>query len=91
MNQVIRSVRAQSPTIFSLQSLLLYRSSTTNLKSITSSGSRPKTPRNMDQKSENSPKAMTGDVMSRSFGDGYSTRSDDERFGGTIGGSQSSL
>ncbi|TYG94700.1 hypothetical protein ES288_A11G209800v1 [Gossypium darwinii] len=66
-------------------------SSTTNFRSITSSGSRPETPRNMDQKSENSPKAMTGDVMSHSFGDGYSTRSDDEGFGGTIGGSQSSL
>lgn len=29
--------------------------------------------------------------MSHSFGDGYSTRSDEEGFGGTIGGSQSSL
>ncbi|CAK9320656.1 unnamed protein product [Citrullus colocynthis] len=31
----------------------------------------------------------TGDIMSDSFGEGYSTRSDEEGFGGTYGGNKS--
>uniref|UniRef100_A0A1J3EU36 Late embryogenesis abundant protein n=1 Tax=Noccaea caerulescens TaxID=107243 RepID=A0A1J3EU36_NOCCA len=41
----------------------------------------------MDKKPEN-PNDKTGDLMSDSFGEGYSTRSDEEGFGGTYGGNQ---
>ncbi|KAM7251933.1 hypothetical protein ACFE04_023816 [Oxalis oulophora] len=43
--------------------------------------------KNMD-KNQNPPE-KSGDAMSHSFGEGYSTRSDEEGFGGTMGGKQS--
>ncbi|KAJ0507538.1 hypothetical protein HanIR_Chr11g0507291 [Helianthus annuus] len=46
-------------------------------------------PDNMDKKEETKEVEKRGDVMSHSFGEGYSTRSDEEGFGGTYGGKQS--
>ncbi|KRZ64576.1 hypothetical protein T10_4463 [Trichinella papuae] len=41
------------------------------------------------QQLQQEPVKATGDGMSHSFGEGYSTRSDEEGFGGVYGGNQS--
>ncbi|KAK9165548.1 hypothetical protein Scep_000739 [Stephania cephalantha] len=42
----------------------------------------------MESNKDNDNNQKNGDVMSRSFGEGYSTRSDEEGFGGIYGGNQ---
>ncbi|KAK4788728.1 hypothetical protein SAY86_020047 [Trapa natans] len=44
---------------------------------------------NMDQHKSQNPSEKSGNVMSQSFGEGYSTRSDEEGFGGIYSGDQS--
>ncbi|XP_019710694.3 uncharacterized protein [Elaeis guineensis] len=44
---------------------------------------------NQGQQLQQEPVKTTGDAMSHSFGEGYSTRSDEEGFGVIYGGNQS--
>ncbi|XVE87293.1 hypothetical protein DITRI_Ditri18aG0105600 [Diplodiscus trichospermus] len=79
MNQAIRSVGAQPSAIFSCLGL---KTSAVSLRTVTTSSRSPENPQSMDQKEINA-EGKIGDVMSHSFGEGYSTRSDEEGFGGT--------
>ncbi|KAJ9147085.1 hypothetical protein P3X46_029287 [Hevea brasiliensis] len=93
MNHAIRSFRNchHPPAIFlSPNSSLLHRTTTSIIsfrRATTTVTSTPGNPHNMDKTQNQDEK--TGDVMSHSFGEGYSTRSDEEGFGGIYGGNQS--
>ncbi|CAN0861912.1 hypothetical protein LINGRAHAP2_LOCUS8335 [Linum grandiflorum] len=90
MNQAIRSFRThQLPTALFPPSKQanIQRStcSSVGFRTVKTLASDPDSEAKMD-KSDAQPKDRKGDVMSHSFGEGYSTRSEEEGFGGIYGG-----
>ncbi|KAH7851688.1 hypothetical protein Vadar_015367 [Vaccinium darrowii] len=85
--KVLRSIRVQSPTLFSSPQFP-YQISRSNCSSGLSFKQKPAADDKMDkqQQQTNNRNTKTGDVTSHSFGEGYGTRCDDEGFGGTYGG-----
>lgn len=94
MNQaIIRSVRIQSPAIFPSPLPSIRRKvPTVRFQQVVPLSGRPQKqgeePEDMEKPKEN-PNEKTGNVMSHSFGEGYSTRSDEEGFGGIYNANQS--
>ncbi|XP_044480657.1 uncharacterized protein LOC123207344 [Mangifera indica] len=93
MNQAIRSFTANPLTV--LSSPLPYRfgqkASVVKFRQLTTQYRRPENSSSMESKEKKDPnntQEKSGDVMSHSFGEGYSTRSDEEGFGGTCGSNQ---
>lgn len=91
INTVVRrSIRVQSPTLFSSPQFP-YQISRSNCSSGLSFKQKPAADDNhkMDKQQQlqtNNRNTKTGDVTSHSFGEGYGTRCDDEGFGGIYGG-----
>ncbi|XP_059456071.1 uncharacterized protein LOC132186230 [Corylus avellana] len=87
---IIRSTRIHPPTLFSAP--LPYNAGRKACgigfrKGATMASQQPDNKHKTDK--AHNPNEKTGDVMSHSFGEGYSTRSDEEGFGGIYGGNQS--
>ncbi|KAA8547363.1 hypothetical protein F0562_003773 [Nyssa sinensis] len=90
MLKAVRSLRSQPPTPFStrpLPSLIGQKASGVRFRQAAVGSNQPGKVDEMEQ-SQN-PNAKNGDVMSKSFGEGYATRSDEEGFGGIYGGDKS--
>ncbi|CAN1190634.1 hypothetical protein LINPERPRIM_LOCUS40016 [Linum perenne] len=91
MNQAIRSIRIHHlPTGPTKQvSVERYRSCPSGVsfrRTVKTSCKEPESVEKKMDKSDEQPKDRKGDVMSHSYGEGYSTRSDEEGFGGIYGG-----
>ncbi|KAL3813209.1 hypothetical protein ACJIZ3_014477 [Penstemon smallii] len=89
MLNVVRSVRAKTPSSFSssLPNQITGKTPTgvRFAQSVSAGSNQPDSSNKMDQKQESV--SQSGD-MSSSFGEAYATRSDDEGFGGIYGGNQ---
>jgi len=95
MFNAIRSVRIQRPLLFS-STLPNYPTvqPTSGSRFRQAAANHPENKEDMEQ-SQSQPQHppdhedKKGDMMSHSFGEGYSTRSNDDGFGGVYGGNQS--
>ncbi|KAF7134984.1 hypothetical protein RHSIM_Rhsim08G0115500 [Rhododendron simsii] len=90
MLNTVRSIRTQSPTLFSSpQFPYQIRRNTSGLsfKQPPAAATAANNHNDMDQQQQtNKRNTKTGDVTSHSFGEGYATRCDEEGFGGIYGG-----
>ncbi|KAJ6916015.1 hypothetical protein NC652_018635 [Populus alba x Populus x berolinensis] len=89
MNHAIKSLRTSPPCVLSSPTKQVGRKTPgVSFRQVTTMAGKPESEQKNKSNDEN-PDDKNGDLMSRSFGEGYATRSDEEGFGGIYGGNRS--